>query len=226
MDFRNHLSKYFGKDIVDLILEKNTLKIKQNAKELLEKSNIIPKKCKDCPVKNPDQKKMDFPAWLGDLNTTKTNKKEIMLIGISPNNLKYPVHIAYNLAYDYFSEKDLNNLNGGARKFWEKLHDLFNQKNDFLHNNIYITDMSLCDCESTDKEVIEFCSKDRIIKEISFINPKLLIIHGLLIKNYINIFPNPTVFIPHVQGKGIWKYPTDHQIWKETRDFIQKILNY
>lgn len=226
MDFRKHLSKYFGEDIVDLILEKNTLEIRQNAKELLEKTSIVPKKCKGCPIKNPEQKKMDFPAWLGDLNTIKTHKKEIMLIGISPNNLEYPVHIAYGLAYDYFSENDLNKLNPGARKFWERLQDLFNQKKDYLHNNIYITDMAFCDCKSKDKEILEFCSKERIMREIEFINPKLLIIHGFLIKRYINTFPNPTVFIPHVQGRGVLYYPADHQIWIETRDFIQKILNY
>lgn len=230
VNFRDHLSQFFGRQIINLILRPSILEIKPNVKQLLDNNSITPKKCQGCPL-SVNKKMMDFPGWVGELESNAVHKKEVMVIGISPNSLEIPVHIAYGFGYEYFTEKDIVKLKKGAKKFWNMLYYLFEDKVDYLHKNLYIMDLAFCNCSSKDRKTLKFCAQRRVETEIGYINPKLIIMHGMQVRDYFQRLLIPFVLLPHIQNWGDIKYPLNlnkprppHEIWIKSKEFIQNIL--
>ena len=111
-DFWNSIVEAYGQDakkriIVEELVKKINRKLIMRDPKVIEsyfssftERNSTCERCKNWyKYKSYDQylnKKMDFPAWIGELDDSKTTKKLIMIIGESVSSrIKKPLRIAY-----------------------------------------------------------------------------------------------------------------------------------
>ena len=218
------LKDCFSPEIVSLILDEDALKFKKDLKTILDNNKINPKKCNECPL-NVEKKGMDFPGWLGKIDLTKKHRKDIMVVGFSPSRKIENVHVAFGLGYDYLSINDLNNIGPNSRRFWNAMIFLFDDDHEYINNNIYLTDLAYCNCSSKDKKTLRFCSKKHLLKEIEFINPKLIILNGYGLKKHLYFLPRPSVFIPHTTKNQTSHYFNEKDPQKSDKRWIEAQKN-
>lgn len=204
-NYLNLLYSIYEKRIVDKLTERvsNT---KIRLKEDKDKLNDIIKNykrgnelCDDCIelYKNFFDRRIDFPSWKEFLDFNLEHIKDIMIIGQDPSpKIQTKINIAYELGrfpikpngeVDTNLEVDKNIKEQIKKnKLWVYLNQLFcNQQfnlEKFL-KRVYITDISKCNAEREKKnknyrKIWNRCSSNYLLKEIKYINPKVLLFQG------------------------------------------------
>jgi len=193
---RDLFIEIYGRDAVDLILEPNSLKIRENEEELkgIKKYKRIKKDpnkkcfeikgCDHCITKEGIEglaiRNQDFPRWVGSIKDI-----EFVIVGleVSPS-IKEDLHICYSKR---------NQLDEAGEHLFKNLRIIFVDTN--LEGKSYITDICKCLSTKPNKSRKE-CKKKYFLREVELlqkINPDInikLIIQGLttadFLKDYID----------------------------------------
>ena len=163
-EFREFLEKIYGKHITNVLLEKDYLTLKKGDAEKLYHGDLEKNKCQVVDLLHKlnhtedfikqNEWAFDFPGWIGTLDLSQDNVKDILVIGMEPHigNGQRTAQVTYGLretADNEFSDLDnvwlLNNLKNIFTENSEYYPLEKFKKNpiakEFL-NRIYITDMS------------------------------------------------------------------------------------
>jgi hypothetical protein len=192
----------YGEDVYEALVEgESVLNLKKGNSENLYGRNAIseniPESLLSKELKSKYEWAFDFPGWIGGLkNEPQSINKEIMIIGLEPHIEAWTFQVVYGLRETALGEyKDLNN--GNCKNLWENLNKIFTEKNeiedDFL-KKLYITD--LCHFAPKGKafqikeiknwkEIRKQCATKYLSDEISLINPKFIVSHGVEAANIV-----------------------------------------
>lgn len=222
-EFRKFLDKNFGKHITEKLFDSDTLSLKKGCKENLYQGNLklnnekvlkLVKKSNHDEINKYDWA-FDFPGWIGALDFSKENVKDILVIGMEPhirkldkNGVNRTAQVTYGLR-----ETDENKFcelgeHLGNRRLWNNLNSVFNNNEDYYSNEkyfnnqidkdffkrIYITDLSHFAVKGQASEanisgwnkIREENANKYISRTIEFIRPKYIVSQGQKVSNYID----------------------------------------
>lgn len=149
----------------------------------------------------------DFPSWIGSLDFSKPNVKDIMVIGMEPHvrNEKISFQATYGLRETAPNEfKELSNgnkplSNGNNPRLWNNLNALFGSSEDYENRDFlskfYVTDLSHFAVSGKAKEVNKIkgwpktrneIAKKFLKREIEVINPKYIVSQGNAVADFID----------------------------------------
>lgn len=187
-NLRDLYIEIYGMDAVDIILEPNSLKMRENEEELKEiekykRINKDPNKncfeikgCSQCITKEGLAiRNQDFPRWVRNIKDM-----EFIIVGleVSPS-VKGDLHICYRKG---------NKLDEAGKHLFRNLSTIFADEN--LENKTYITD--ICKCLSTKpNKSRKVCKEKYFLREIELlqkINPDInikIIIQGLTTADFL-----------------------------------------
>lgn len=219
-EFKKFLKDSFGKHITEALLDEEKMSlIKGKAEELYHGDICLNNEKVLSLVKNETFKSVvdnnnwafDFPGWIGALDFSKDNIKDIMVIGMEPHIGKgdRTAQVTYGLRETGESEYAELGEHLGNRRLWNNLNSVFNNNDDYYHkekylnnqidndffNRIYITDLAHFAIKGKAKETsdVKIWPKIReenankyISKTIELIRPKYIISQGKDVSNFVN----------------------------------------
>jgi hypothetical protein len=146
-EFKKYLCQKFGDKVVTLLLEENSLKLKEGNGNLFsqdtkaENINVVstvlmPEFSKECD--NSKDWAFDFPGWIDALFFEKGKPaKKIMVIGLEPHIQNTYYQVTYGLRESSKNQISFDNL-----QLKNNLSTLFGKANERdFYNQFYITDM-------------------------------------------------------------------------------------
>jgi hypothetical protein len=224
--FREFLDESFGEHITNKLLNKSTLSLNKGQAEVLYQGDLYKNKNQvlnliQNPIHNADIKKntcnwaFDFPGWIGDLDFTKENIKDILVIGLEPhigdkdkNGVERTSQVTYGLRETGENEFFELGEYQSNRILWNNLKNIFSEveeyylEKDFQNNKInrqllekiYITDMSHFAVKGLAKEanipdwknIRQNNAEKYILETINFIKPKYIISQGSIVADFID----------------------------------------
>ena len=192
-EFKNHLLRIYGKSVVEGFLLPKLLQLKKDQDLISFADNYKRNKTEGCDLCRTtynfikpndkidfDNRNMDFPSWLGKLDFTIPNRKDIMIMGESvTGKLKNQrkLGIAFGLGMDVNEKEDIDEVSDRSKKFWTKFRTIFKDRTDFWLNKLYITDIGKCNAYKNPM-IYNACGLSHTIHELRYIHPKLLIFLG------------------------------------------------
>lgn len=212
-DFWNSIVEAYGQDAKEQIIAEEFVK-KINRKLIMRDPKAIESylssftkrnsTCERCEnwykYKTHDEylnKKMDFPAWIGVLDESKTTKKSIMIIGESVSSrIDKPLSIAYELGRfnklndnkielgetQYLIDHDFLNKKQTLDVFWNYIDYIFSNNLEEILSNLYITDLSKCFSQKNSNDdhllIWDTCTEFCLINEIEYIKPRIVLFQG------------------------------------------------
>lgn len=210
--FRDFLNHYFGNHITLKLLEEKKLCLKKGrAKDLyqgnLEENEKQVLKLVDENYHNQIKNNrwaFDFPGWIGELNLSEPNVKEILVVGMEPhigemqNGVDRTAQVTYGLREtEKVDDNEIYEYSSNIR-LWRNLNLIFGTNDDFknrkLLEKIYITDLSHFAVKGTAKKVLEVKewkkirndNADKYIRDtIKQIRPKYIISQGRDVASFI-----------------------------------------
>lgn len=204
--FRAHIENKFGKHITDSILDSVKLKLLTGKKEELYKSgflklnnekirNLLPEWYNDIEKK---EWAFDFPGWIGELDFTKNNAKEIMIIGMEPHIGYRDFQVTYGLRETSENEFDEIDEFKPNEMLWRNLFGIFgkgsNYKSKEFLNRFYITDMSHFAVQGQANEMLIFknwakireeVAQSYLVNEIELILPNYIVSQSNVVADFI-----------------------------------------
>ena len=140
----------------------------------------------------------DFPGWIGDLDFSEENVKEIMVVGMEPHIRETYYQTTYGLRETKpNSFEEIND--GNNKKLWSNLNDLFgyskNHENKEFLSRLYVTDMSHFAVKGKAKEIHKInnwniirnnIARKYLLDEIKLIKPKYIISQGNIVADFID----------------------------------------
>ncbi len=209
------LQKKFGDEVLNAILDTNENKLslkKGDSTQIYSqdlKDTIIEKIKSYSPEEytkdiEAEMWAFDFPSWIGNLDFTNLNVKEIMVIGMEPHIRSRYYQATYGLREthpNFYGELD----EGGNEMLWKNLNDLFGNNEEYKNidflSRFYVTDLSHFAVKGKAKEIhrIKGWHKIRnniaqkfLSEEIMLIKPKYIVSQGNVVADFIdkNIFKN------------------------------------
>jgi hypothetical protein len=221
-EFKEFLNKKFGEHITNKLLDKNKLSLNKGESVYLYNGDLEENKKKVIELVeskyhekiNENEWAFDFPGWIGELDFTKVNVKEILVIGMEPHIGEggRTAQVTYGLRETADNEFSELGEHLGNRRLWNNLNAIFNNDDnkyyyedtykkpldldfkDFLEK-IYITDMSHFAIKGTVKKTIAFKDWKNIRTEnainyisetITLIRPKFIVSQGRKVADFIN----------------------------------------
>lgn len=224
-DFREFLDENFGVHITDKLFDRDTLSLKKGFTETLYKGSLqennkyvidelvgINKiKTKEGIDSSTINWAFDFPGWIGPLNFSKDNVKDILVIGMEPHIGEgfRTAQVTYGLRETFENEFCELGEYRSNRILWNNLKSLFSNESkyymesDFKDNKIdrefleriYITDLSHFAVKGNAneiqnvlnwKEIREENAKKYISETIDLIKPKFIVSQGNEVANFID----------------------------------------
>jgi hypothetical protein len=218
-EFKTFLDHNFGKYITDILLNKTTLSLNQGCSDDLYQGDLDKNKeqvLKLVEKSNHDEIKkfdwaFDFPGWIGTLDFSKENVKDILVIGMEPHIGEgcRTAQVTYGLRETFENEFCELGEYRSNRILWNNLKSLFSNdskyysESDFKENKIdreflqriYITDLSHFAVKGNAKEIQnvlnwkeirEENAKRYISETINLIKPKFIVSQGNEVANFID----------------------------------------
>lgn len=229
-EFRKFLDKSFGVHISDKLFDRDTLSLKKGYTETLYKGSIqknnkyvvdellginkiITKEDIDSSSINWA---FDFPGWIGTLDFSNDNVRDILVIGMEPHigdidkeGVNRTAQVTYGLRETFENEFCELGEYRSNRILWNNLKSLFSNdskyytESDFKENKIdrefleriYITDLSHFAVKGNAKEIQnvlnwkeirEENAKRYISETINLIKPKFIVSQGNEVANFID----------------------------------------
>jgi len=225
-EFREFLDRNFGEHITKKLFDRDTLSLKKGCSETLYKGSIqennkyVIEKCVKEDLKIITKKGVDsstinwafdFPGWIGTLDFSKENVKDILVIGMEPHIGEgfRTAQVTYGLRETFENEFCELGEYRSNRILWNNLKSLFSNdskyytESDFKENKIdrefleliYITDLSHFAVKGNAneiqnilnwKEIREENAKKYISETINLIKPKFIVSQGNAVANFID----------------------------------------
>ena len=221
-EFKEFLNKNFGEHITTKLLNDNKLSLKKGDANNIYNGDLEGNKKKVIELVeseyhekiNENDWAFDFPGWIGELDFTKVNVKEILVIGMEPHIGEggRTAQVTYGLRET--ADNDFSELGEhlGNRRLWNNLNAVFNNDDSKYYNEetykkpldldfknflekIYITDMSHFAIKGTVKKTIAFKdwnnirsknATNYISETITLIKPKFIVSQGSKVTGFIN----------------------------------------
>jgi len=205
-NFRRHIENKFGRHITDSILDSKKLQLLTGKADNIYKTGVLKLNSEKIKSLFPEwstdiEKKnwaFDFPGWIGELEFTKINAKEIMIIGMEPHIGDRDFQVTYGLretSDNQFDEIDEFKPN---EMLWRNLFGLFgngtNYKSKEFLDRFYITDMSHFAVQGQANEMLNFINWANIrekvadsflLKEIELILPKYIVSQSNVVADFV-----------------------------------------
>ncbi len=221
-EFRDFLNEKFGEHITNKLLDKNQLSLNKGATNNIYNGALEENKKKVIELVGSKYHEkiyendwaFDFPGWIGELDFSKVNVKEILVIGMEPHigAGNRTAQVTYGLRETADNEFCELGEHLGNRRLWNNLNAVFNKDDrkyysedtykkpldlDFKNflEKIYITDMSHFAIKGTVKKTIAFKDWKNIRTEnainyisetITLIRPKFIVSQGSKVADFIN----------------------------------------
>ena len=196
------LKEKFGDDVLRSMLDFENMKLNfGSAEERYSKINtkeIIKEFYPEVSLENDWS--FDFPSWIGSLDFSKQNVKDIMVIGMEPHIRKEKISFQATYGLRETAPNEFKELsNGNNPRLWNNLNALFGssdcyENRDFL-SKFYVTDLSHFAVSGKAKEVNKIkdwpktrneISKKFLKREIEIINPKYIVSQGNAVADFID----------------------------------------
>jgi uracil-DNA glycosylase len=216
--FREFLNQSFGEHITNQLLDKNALALNKGEARVLYNGdmdinknqvlNLVNKSFHD--VINNNNWAFDFPGWIGSLDFTKDNVKDILVVGMEPHIGEgfRTVQVTYGLRETTENEFTELDEHLGNRRLWNNLNSVLNNNDDYYHKEkysinqidkdffkqIYITDLSHFAIKGKAKEMLDLKiwpkireenANKYISKTIELIRPKYVISQGKVVSKFV-----------------------------------------
>jgi hypothetical protein len=209
-EYLQFLKEKYGKHVTETLLMPEKLELqKGNASNMYTKGYLNQNKEKvreligkytrtESNIVSEREWSFDFSGWIGKLDFSRDNVKEVMVIGMEPHIGKRDFQVAYGLretGNNEFGELDEYSSN---TLLWKNLNGLFGDDEDYRSteflNRFYITDMchfaeqgkaNLVQKIEGWKKIRETMAITFLKREIDFIKPKYIVSQGNDVANFI-----------------------------------------